>query len=152
MSTITATRTAPTTASRFARVPVSVVAAGALVVGGVVTEVYTQLARVVGVDFVFGANGSEAGEVPDGGFIGAVVMFGALGILLAPALARWARSPRRTWNRTAWTLSLASLLPVAPVADAPISTEIALGLAHLVAAAVVIPIVARRLAVTNARR
>jgi hypothetical protein len=155
MSTTTTIRTAaPTTTRRsfFHRVPVSVVTAGALVAGGFATEGYSWVARAVGVDFVFGTNGSEQGEVPAFGFVGAVVMFGAVAILFAPAVARWAKSPRRTWNRTAWALAAASLLPVAPVAEGAVSTEVGLGVAHLVAAAVVIPIVAARLATANPRR
>ena len=154
MSTTTTTRTAPssTATTRLRRVPVSVVTAGALVAGGIATEAYSWLARAVGVDFVFGVDGSAREDIPAFGFVGAVVMFGAIAILFAPAVARWAKSPRRTWNRTAWTLAVASLLPVAPVAEGAVSTEVALGVAHLVAAAVVVPIVAARLAVANPRR
>jgi hypothetical protein len=154
MSTITTSRPATTTTatSRRHRVPVSVVTLGALVAGGVVTEAYSRLARAVGVDFVFGVNGSAQEAIPDFGFIGAVVTFGAIAILFAPAVARWAKSPRRTWNRTAWALAVASLLPIAPVAETDVSTEVGLAVAHLVAAAVVIPIVARRLSATNPRR
>jgi hypothetical protein len=90
--------------------------------------------------------------VPDFGFIGSVVTFGALGVLIAPAVGRWAKSPRHTWNRAAWTLAALSLVPVAVVAEADISTKLALAGAHLVAAAVVIPVVATRLSERNARR
>ena len=154
MSTFTTTRPATSSAatSSFSRVPVSIVAAGALVAGGVATEAYSWLARAMGVDFAFGVDGSAREEIPAFGFVGAVVMFGAIAILFAPAVARWARSPRRTWNRTAWTLAVASLLPIAPVAEGAVSTEVGLGVAHLVAAAVVIPRVAARLAVSNPRR
>lgn len=154
MSTTTTTRPVPSTTAttRIRRVPVSVVTSGALVAGGIATEAYSWLARAVGVDFVFGVDGSAREEVPAFGFVGAVVMFGALAILFAPAVARWAKSPRRTWNRTAWTLAVVSLLPIAPVAEGAASTEVGLGVAHLVAAAVVIPIVAARLAATNPRR
>jgi hypothetical protein len=155
MSTITTSTYTPAAADRrtfFSRVPVSVVTAGALVAGGFATEAYSWLARAVGVDFVFGTSGSEQGEVPAFGFVGAVVMFGAVAIFFAPALARWAKSPRRAWNRMAWTLTVASLLPIAPVAEGAVSTEVGLGVAHLVAAAVVIPIVAARLAASNPHR
>lgn len=151
-TTTTTTHAAPTTErSFFHRVPVFLVTAGALVAGGVATEAYSWVARAVGVDFVFGVDGSAREEIPAGGFIGAVAMFGALAVLFAPAVARWAKSPRRTWNRTAWTLTVVSLLPIAPVAEGAVSTEVGLGVAHLVAAAVVIPLVAARLAVRNPR-
>jgi hypothetical protein len=155
MSITTTTRSTPTTATErpfLHRVPVSIVTAGALVAGGFATEAYSWVARAVGVDFVFGVDGSAREEIPAFGFVGAVLMFGAVAVFFAPAVARWARSPRRTWNRTAWALAVASLLPIAPVAEGAVSTEVGLGVAHLVAAAVVIPIVAARLAVTNPRR
>ena len=154
MSTTTTNRTpAPTSTGRsyLHRVPVSVVTGAALVAGGVATEAYSWAARAAGVDFAFGVDGSPREEIPAFGFVGAVVMFGAIAVLFAPALARWARSPRRTWNRTAWVLAAASLLPIAPVAEGAVSTEIGLGVAHLVAAAVVIPIVAARLGVNRRR-
>jgi hypothetical protein len=154
MSTTTHTHTPATTERRTfsSRVPVSVVTAGALVAGGFATEAYSWLARAVGVDFAFGVDGSAREEIPAFGFVGAVLMFGGIAIFFAPAVARWARSPRRTWNRTAWTLAVASLLPIAPVAETTVSTEVGLAVAHLVAAAVVIPIVAARLAASNPRR
>lgn len=155
MSTTTfTTRSVPTTGRKpfFHRVPVSVVTAAALLAGGVATEVYSWIVRAAGADFVFGVDGSERSAVPTFGFIGAVVTFGALGILLAPAVARWAKRPRHTWTRATWALAAISLVPVAVVAEADVSTKLALAGAHLVAAAVVIPMVASRLAADNRRR
>lgn len=154
MSTTTITRPVPTSTrkSTFQRMPVFIVTAGALVAGGVATELYSWLVRAAGADFVFGVDGSARTAVPDFGFIGAVVTFGALGVLIAPAVARRAKRPRRTWTRATWTLAVLSLVPVAVVAEADLSTKLALAGAHLVAATVVIPVVAARLAERNPRR
>lgn len=155
MSTTTITTTAPATtirASVVRRVPVSVVTFVALVAGGVATEAYSRLVRAIGGDFVFGVDGSAREAVPDFGFIGAVVTFGAIGVLIAPALAHWAKAPRRTWTRATWTLTALSVVPSFVVAEADLSTKVALAGAHVVAALVVIPIVAARLAERNARR
>ncbi|RHW28768.1 hypothetical protein D0Z08_02645 [Nocardioides immobilis] len=144
--------TRPAATPYLSRVPVWLVAAGAVIAGAVVTEAYAWVARAAGVEFLIGDGSSPREDIPGGGFVGAVAMLGAVAVVLAPAFARWAKSPRRTWQRTTWTLVAVSLVPVAPVADAAVSTELALGVGHLVAAAVIIPVVAARLAVTNPRR
>ncbi|WP_345483249.1 DUF6069 family protein, partial [Actinopolymorpha pittospori] len=60
------------------------------------------------------------------------------------ALARWARHPRRTFLRTTVVLTALSLVPDA-IADANSATKALLMLTHLVAAAIVVPAIARRL-------
>lgn len=155
MTTTTPTVRPTTTDARtsyLSRIPVWLVAAGAVAAGAVVTEAYAWVARAAGVEFLIGDGSTPRADIPGGGFVGAVAMFAAVAAVLAPAFARWARSPRRTWQRTTWTLVAVSLVPIAPVADAAVSTEIALGVAHLVAAAVIIPLVAARLAASNPRR
>ncbi len=60
-------------------------------------------------------------------------------------LSRTARRPRRTFVRTTVVLTALSLVPDV-IADAAPATKALLMLTHLVAAAIVIPAVARRLA------
>ncbi|MGW5366437.1 DUF6069 family protein [Actinopolymorpha pittospori] len=67
-----------------------------------------------------------------------------IGLVLAVALTRWARHPRRTFVRTTVVLTALSLIPDA-IADASSPTKALLMLTHLVAAAIVIPAIARRL-------
>ena len=67
-----------------------------------------------------------------------------VGVLLALGLARWARRPRTTFVRTTVVLTVLSLVPDV-VADASVTTKALLMLTHVVAAAIVIPAVARRL-------
>jgi hypothetical protein len=101
------------------------------------------VAMAVGVDF----------EVPDGGkaipllgFTQVTFTLSVVGVLVALAIRRWASRPARTWVRTAVSLTAVSLVPPFLV-DANLATECTLVLAHLIAAAVVIPVIARRLAV-----
>ncbi|MEV4481507.1 DUF6069 family protein [Micromonospora coxensis] len=100
------------------------------------------LAMAVGVDF----------ELPDGdesipllGFTQLTFTLSVVGILVALAIRRWASRPARTWVRTAVALTALSLVPPFLV-GANLATECTLVLAHLIAAAIVIPVIARRLA------
>jgi uncharacterized protein DUF6069 len=66
------------------------------------------------------------------------------GLLIAVGLRRFARRPRATWIRTTVALTVLSLVPDVLV-DAATGTKVLLMVTHLVAAAIVIPAVARRL-------
>lgn len=140
----------PTQLQFLSRVPIWVVAVGALLVAALATEAYGLVARAVGVDFLVGSFGSAPAEIPVTGLFTTVLIDGSPGIVLALALARWAKHPRATWRRTAWTLTALSMVPIAFV-EASVTTQIALALAHLVAAAIVIPTLATRLADRNPR-
>jgi hypothetical protein len=107
----------------------------------VATTVAAALAQAVGVDF----------QVPDGGetipLPGFAVMtgfFSVVGIGIAAALLRWSTRPAEAFVWTAVPLTAISL--VAPfVSGASAGTVIALLGLHLVAAAVMIPMLARGL-------
>ncbi|MGW5366433.1 DUF6069 family protein [Actinopolymorpha pittospori] len=73
-----------------------------------------------------------------------------IGLVLAVALTRWARHPRRTFVRTTVVLTALSLIPDA-IVDASSPTKALLMLTHLVAAAIVIPAIARRLTASTPR-
>ncbi|MFI6263187.1 DUF6069 family protein [Micromonospora sp. NPDC051006] len=101
------------------------------------------IAMAVGVDFEL----PEGGEsIPLVGFTQLTFTLGVVGILIALAIRRWASQPARTWLRTAVALTALSLVPPFLV-DANLATECTLVLAHLIAAAIVIPAIARRLAI-----
>ena len=88
----------------------------------------------------------EAGgaPIPVAGFGFLTAVFSVIGLLLAVVLSRLARHPRQAFIRTTVVLTALSLVPDA-IADAGASTKALLMLTHLVAAAIVIPLVARRL-------
>jgi hypothetical protein len=60
-------------------------------------------------------------------------------------MARFAKNPGRTYLRTALPLLALSLAVPLTVADTAISTKLTLAAAHLIAGAIIIPVVARRL-------
>ena len=70
--------------------------------------------------------------------------FSLVGLVLAVVLYRVARRPRGTFIRITVALTVLSLVPDV-LADATPATQALLMLTHLVAAAIVIPAVARRL-------
>ena len=107
----------------------------------VVTTLAAALARAVGVDF----------EVPDGGetiplpgFAVVTGFFSVVGIVIAGALLRWSARPAARFVQTAVTLTAISMVPpfLSGAHAATVTTLLAL---HLVAAAVMIPTLARSL-------
>ena len=83
--------------------------------------------------------------IPVLGFGTLTAFFSLVGVVMAVAMARFARHPRSTFVRTTVVLTALSLVPdvIAPAAP---TTKALLMLTHLVAAAIVIPAVARKLA------
>jgi hypothetical protein len=86
----------------------------------------------------------EGAPIPVLGFATLTALFSVVGLVLAVALAKLARRPQRTWIRTTVTLTVLSFAPDLLFPMAP-STRVLLVLTHVVAAAIVIPVVARRL-------
>jgi hypothetical protein len=82
--------------------------------------------------------------IPVPGFAVLTAIFSLVGLVLAAVLCRVARRPRSTFVRSTVVLTVLSLVPDV-IADATSSTKMLLMLTHLVAAAIVIPAVARRL-------
>ncbi|MDI1464772.1 DUF6069 family protein [Catellatospora sp. KI3] len=82
--------------------------------------------------------------IPISGFALLTAVFSAVGLVLAAVLFRTVRHPRRVFVWTTVVLTVLSLVPDV-VADAAVSTRALLMLTHLVAAAIVVPAVARRL-------
>jgi hypothetical protein len=86
--------------------------------------------------------------IPISGFGTLTVIFSLVGVALAAVLSRTARRPRHIFVRTTVVLTALSLVPDA-LADSAPSTKALLMFAHLIAAAIVIPAVARRLSRLN---
>jgi hypothetical protein len=82
--------------------------------------------------------------IPLSGFAVLTTICSAVGLVLAIVLARVARRPRTVFVRSTVALTVLSLVPDV-LADATTGTKMVLMLTHLVAAAIVIPAVARRL-------
>ena len=107
----------------------------------VATVLAAALARAAGVDF----------EVPDGGEIiplpGFAVVtgfFSVVGIVIAAALRRWSARPAERFVGITVLLTAISLVPPLIVGAGAATSTALIGL-HLVAAAIVIPSLARNL-------
>lgn len=136
------TTAAPTTTTATAgRVtPLIVDGLVAACVAGVATAAVAAAADLSGISLAVGG-----APIPAIGFTVLTVVFSVVGLVLALGLARWARRPRTTFVRTTVVLTVLSLVPDV-LADAATVTKVVLMLTHVVAAAIVIPAVARRLA------
>ncbi|MEV1081541.1 DUF6069 family protein [Streptomyces sp. NPDC050211] len=127
--------------------PVWLVGVLATLAGAVVTEVFALVCRAAGVPMDAASPGAkEAAEIPVGGFAGGVLFWAIAGIVLAVALARWAKRPARTFVVITVALTALSLVGPAAAPHTATSTQIVLAVSHVVAAVVIIPLLARRLA------
>ena len=113
---------------------------GAAVAAAALNALVAGLARAAGVDLE--VTGGEA--IPVSGIAFVTVVLSVLGLLIAAALSRWSNSPVQWWLRTTVVLTAVSLVPpfLAAADTATAATLVAL---HLLAAAVVVPVVARTL-------
>jgi Family of unknown function (DUF6069) len=111
----------------------------ATVAAAVATAVVAAGGEAVGISTAVSGT-----PIPASGFAVLTVIFSVLGLVIAAALRRFARRPRTAWLRTTVALTVLSFVPDV-LADAAVATKILLMLTHVVAAAIVIPAVARRL-------
>jgi len=107
----------------------------------VATTVIAALGRVVGVDFEVPAGGET---IPVSGIAVVTGFFSLVGVLVAIALRRWSPRPAERFVWTAGSLTAISLVPPL-VCGADLATTVTLLGLHLVAAAVMIPTLARSL-------
>ena len=105
------------------------------------TTLAAGLAEGAGVDFEV----PEGGEtIPLPGFAVVTGFFSVVGIVIAVALLRWSARPAERFIWTAATLTAISLVPPLLSGASTVTTAALVGL-HLVAAAVMIPVLARSL-------
>jgi hypothetical protein len=113
---------------------------GAAVAAAALTAAVAAGARAAGVDFE--VTGGEA--VPVSGIAFVTAVFSVVGVVLAAALRQWSDRPVQWWWRTTIALTVVSLVPPF-LAATDTATALTLVLLHLVAAALVVPVVARTL-------
>ncbi|MCA2225232.1 DUF6069 family protein [Nonomuraea aurantiaca] len=111
----------------------------AAAVAAVATAAVAAAGEFAGISLVVGG-----APIPASGFAVLTGIFSVVGLALALVLARWARRPRTAFVRTTLVLTALSLVPDV-LADASAATKVLLMLTHVVAAAIVIPAIARRL-------
>jgi len=83
-------------------------------------------------------------QIPLFAFAQLTLMSTAIGVLLAKAVRRWTARPQRNFVAATVALTALSLVPDL-TADATTASKLVLITTHLVAAAIVVPAVARRL-------
>lgn len=111
----------------------------AVLLAGVATTTLAAAGAAAGISL------DVAGEpIPVLGFGVLTVAFGLVGVLLAVALSRWSRQPRRAFVTTTAALTVLSLVPDV-LADVAGSTRALLMTTHLGAALIIVPVLARRL-------
>lgn len=130
MSVIAIARTKPLVIGGLTAVALATVATSAIAAAG----------EFAGISLAVGG-----APIPVSGFALLTVVFSLVGLVLALVLSRFARRPRTAFVRTTLVLTALSLVPDV-LADAAGATKVLLMLAHLVAATIVIPAIARRLA------
>ncbi|GAB3952869.1 hypothetical protein GCM10029976_091930 [Kribbella albertanoniae] len=112
-------------------------------VAGVLAAVATAAVAATGQAAGISLDVSGA-PIPVPGFAVTTAIFATLGLLIALALRRYAARPRTAWIRTTVVLTALSFTPDL-LADAAPTTKALLMTTHLIAAAIIIPAVARRL-------
>ena len=115
-------------------------AAGAA--AGVATMTIAAAAQSLDVTSLETAPGEA---IPVAGFGQLTVFFTVVGIVIARSMAKRARHPHSTFVRTTVALTALSLVPDA-ILSTDVATKATLMVTHLVAAAIVIPVLASRLA------
>jgi len=142
MSTTTQTPTTATTSTSTAqRQPVWRHGVAAAVVASVATTVLAAVASAAGVSFA----DSTGASIPIAGFAQLTLAFSLVGVGIAAVMARRARRPRSTFVRTAVALTALSFVPDLTFGFDAASAATLITL-HTVAAAVVVPTLAGRLA------
>jgi hypothetical protein len=136
------TTDAPTTAAR--RLPVWKHGVSAALAAAVATTVLATVASAAGVSFSDGSGAS----IPIAAFAQLTLVFSLVGTGIAAVLARKARRPRSTFVRTAVALTALSYVPDLTVGFDAGSAATLITL-HTVAAAIVVPVLAGRLARTR---
>jgi len=149
-TTTVSTRTTDTTTST--RAPYGrllLVNLGATVAAGVVTEAWTGIIRAAGVDLQIGdpfGDPSSAMKLPVGACATSIAMCMVLGTAIAVLMNWKAARAAYTYVVVASVLTFVSLGAPLVSAGASAATKFTLIVAHLLAAAVIVPVVARCLA------
>ena len=142
MSTTTiTTATTPATQSP-ARTSRRVLWTAGLVSGAVASVATTVMAAVASAADV--ALTIDGEEIPLLGFAQMTMLGAVIGTVLAWAFSKWASRPRRTFVVTTVVLTALSLVPDLLV-NASTATKLVLMATHVVAAAIVVPPIAKRL-------
>jgi hypothetical protein len=109
-------------------------------VASIATSATVLLAHAAGDDVAVGGE-----QIPLVGFAQFVMAGALIGVALARVFSRRAARPRSTFVRTTVVLTALSIVPDL-VVDASVGTKLVLAITHVIAAAIIIPTLATRLA------
>jgi heme/copper-type cytochrome/quinol oxidase subunit 4 len=152
-TTGTATTAATVSPSRLARVPVPAAGVIAAVAGAALLYGYGAVARAIAGPMQAGDIGaSHADPITPASFSIGVVLCTVVGTVLALVLARRAAAPARVFLRTAVVLTVVSLVFPLTATHTDTATRLTLALGHLVAAALIIPVLVSSLSGLSYRR
>ena len=130
----------PTTAPASTHTPVWRAGLAAGVVAAAATTAIAAVGVAAGVSF----ESAPGDAIPVVGFAQMTLLFTAIGVLIARTIGRKASYPRATFTKTAIALTALSVVPDLSMSfDA--ASKLTLMLTHVVAAAIVIPVLASRL-------
>jgi len=141
ITTATTTATEHTTTDRR---PVWKHGIAAAVAASVATTLLAAAASAAGVTFA----DTTGASIPLAGFAQLTLIFSLIGVGMAAVMARKARRPRSTFVRTTLALTALSFVPDLTFGFDTTSAATLISL-HVVAAAIVVPTLARRLARTR---
>jgi uncharacterized protein DUF6069 len=140
VSATTATHATTTTAAAPGLGSLLLTGSVATVAAAAATAAVAAVGQAAGLSTAVGG-----APIPTSGFAVLTLIFSVVGLVIATALRRFAGHPRTAWIRTTVVLTALSFVPDLLV-DAAVGTKMLLIATHVVAAAIVIPAVARRLA------
>jgi Family of unknown function (DUF6069) len=136
-TTHTSTTEAPARTTRARALWVAGLVSGA--VAAVATTVIAAAARAADVPLAI-----DGEQIPMLGFAQLTMACAVIGTVMAVSFAKWARRPQRTFVVTTVALTAISFVPDL-LADATTGSKLVLMLTHLVAAAIIVPTLAKRL-------
>ncbi|GAB3858314.1 hypothetical protein GCM10028801_18180 [Nocardioides maradonensis] len=137
---VTATSTATPITAAPTRPTVWKHGVAAAVVASAATTAFAAVASAAGVSFGDGSGAS----IPIAGFAQVTLVLALVGVAIAAVVARRARHPRRTFLRIAGTLVVLSFVPDL-ISGFDVASAVTLMADHVLAAAIVVPVLARRL-------
>jgi hypothetical protein len=134
----------PVASHRPSLVRVGVVAG---VLGAAAATAVAVIAKAAGVPMLAAPHGAAAGkDIPLWGFATGTLMATAVGIVLAAVIARWVKRPAGTFVAVTTALAVVSFAGPITTGHATTATRLVLALTHVAAAAIVIPMLAARVA------
>lgn len=145
--TTTATPTRTRARSTLATTPVWRIGALAAIVAALATTAVAVLAKALGVPLMAAPQTADAAQaIPMSGFAMGTLLSTAIGTVLAVVLARRAKRPAQWFVAITAVLTVVSFAGPITTGYATTATRLVLELTHVLAAAIVIPALAWRLA------